>query len=115
MLQELGHPQPPTRLQTDNSTAFGIITNEIILKATKAMDMRFHWLCNRAQQQQYQYYWWPRKINYMDYWTKHHPMAYHEMMQAEYMTPTRHLNSKRNLMQAKKVQVHLQANPNILA
>ena len=44
MLMEMGHPQPPMLIQTDNSTAFGIITNKINPKATKAMDMCYHWL-----------------------------------------------------------------------
>ena len=43
-LVELGHVQPSTPIQTDNSTAYGVLTNTIMPKATKAMDMRFHWL-----------------------------------------------------------------------
>ena len=50
-LIEMGHPQPPTPIQTDNSTAFGIVTNKIIPKVTKAMDMCYHWLQDRKQQQ----------------------------------------------------------------
>jgi hypothetical protein len=44
MLKELGHPQPPTPMQTDNKTANDLLTNKIMPKALKAMDMRFHWL-----------------------------------------------------------------------
>ena len=43
-LVELGHPQPRTPMQTDNSTEHGFLTNRITPKATKSMDMRFHWL-----------------------------------------------------------------------
>ena len=43
-LEEMGHKQPPMPIQTDNSTMIGVITNEIQPKATKAMDMQFHWL-----------------------------------------------------------------------
>ena len=43
-LEELGHPQPRTPMQTDNSTAHALLTNKILPKALKAMDMRFHWL-----------------------------------------------------------------------
>ena len=43
-LEEMGHKQPPTPIQTDNSTANGVITNKIQPKAMKAMDMRFYWL-----------------------------------------------------------------------
>eukprot|EP00804_Cyclotella_cryptica_P000423 CCRYP_020918-RA/>CCRYP_020918-RA protein AED:0.39 eAED:0.39 QI:0/0/0/1/0/0/2/0/98 len=44
LLTELGHTQPPTPIQIDNSTALGVVTNTIQPKRTKAMDMRFHWL-----------------------------------------------------------------------
>jgi hypothetical protein len=40
-LIELGHKQPATQLQTDNSTAFGILNETIKQKISKAMDMRF--------------------------------------------------------------------------
>ncbi len=52
LLEEMGHPQPPTPMQTDNSTALGVVTNNIQPRQTKAMDMRFHWLrCREAQNQ----------------------------------------------------------------
>jgi hypothetical protein len=44
LLKEMGHKQPSTPIQTDNSTARGIVTNNIQPRRTKAMDMRFHWL-----------------------------------------------------------------------
>ncbi len=44
-LDEMGHPQPPTPIQTDNKTAEGLINNKIISKATKSSNMNFHWLC----------------------------------------------------------------------
>eukprot|EP00804_Cyclotella_cryptica_P011577 CCRYP_012090-RA/>CCRYP_012090-RA protein AED:0.36 eAED:0.36 QI:0/-1/0/1/-1/1/1/0/352 len=50
LLNELGHPQPPTPIQIDNSTALGVVTNIIQPKRTKAMDMRFHWLRCRENQ-----------------------------------------------------------------
>jgi hypothetical protein len=45
-LELMGHPQPPTPMQMDNTTALGIINNNVI-KKLKAMDMKYHWLCNR--------------------------------------------------------------------
>ncbi len=45
-LKFMGHPQPPTPMQTDNTTALGVVNNNII-KKLKAMDMKYHWLCNR--------------------------------------------------------------------
>ena len=78
MLKEMEHSQPPMTTQTDNLTAFGIITNKIILKAPKAMDFLYHWLCDREQQQQFRCYWQPGKTNYTDYWTKHHMATHHK-------------------------------------
>jgi hypothetical protein len=53
LLKEMGHKQPPTPIQTDNSTAHGVITHNIQAHRTKAMDMRFHWLCCRDSQGQF--------------------------------------------------------------
>lgn len=44
ILECMGHRQPPTPIQTDNSTAEGVINSTVQPKQTKAMDMRFHWL-----------------------------------------------------------------------
>jgi hypothetical protein len=41
-LEELGHPQPPTPMQTDNKTTHDLLTNKIMPNALKAMDMCFH-------------------------------------------------------------------------
>ena len=79
-LEELGHPQPPTPVQTDNSTAYGVINNKLQPKATKAMDMRFYWLKDRESVDQFKYHWSPGKSNLADYWTKHHPALHHQQM-----------------------------------
>jgi hypothetical protein len=58
-LIDLVHTQPPTPLQTDNSTAFGILNEKIKQKRSKAMDMRYHWLTDRVRQKQFNVYWRP--------------------------------------------------------
>jgi hypothetical protein len=76
-LAEMGHKQPPTPMRTDNSTAVGVVNNNIQPRRTKAMDMRFHWLrCHKAQQQ-FHFFWRPGTTNRADYWTKHHCTAHH--------------------------------------
>ena len=51
-LTEMGHKQPQTPMQTNNTTALGVMNNNIQPQCTKAMDMRFHWLrCHKAQRQ----------------------------------------------------------------
>ena len=41
-LEESGHPQTFTPIQTNNLTAHALLTNKIMPKALKAMDMQFH-------------------------------------------------------------------------
>jgi hypothetical protein len=53
LLKEMGHKQPPTPIQTDNSTAHGFVTNNIQPRRTKAMDMQIHWLRCRDSQGQF--------------------------------------------------------------
>ena len=88
ILEEMGHPQPPTPMQTDNSTAEAIINARVQPKRTKAMDMRFHWLRDRAvNQKQFRFFWRPGPLNFADYWTKHHSPAHHINMRPEFLTP----------------------------
>jgi hypothetical protein len=87
ILKEVGHKQPPTPMQTDNAMADGVINGEVQPKCTKAMDMQFHWLQDRECQQQFRIYWQPGKLNYADYWTKHHPTVHHRNIHKEFLTP----------------------------
>jgi hypothetical protein len=87
MLKELIHPQPPTPIQTDNKTANDLLTNKIIPKAIKAMDMHFHWVqCHKAQGR-FRYYWRPGTQNLADYFTRHHPASHHKVNRPIFLTP----------------------------
>jgi hypothetical protein len=85
-LIELGHPQPCTPIQTDNATAHTLLTNKILPKALKAMDMRFHWLQCRDAQDQFRYYWRPGMQNLADYFTQHHPATHHKSVRPTILT-----------------------------
>ncbi len=87
ILKEMGHKQPPTPMQTNNAMADGVINGKVQPKHTKAMDMQFHWLRDRECQQQFRIYWQPGKLNYADYWTKHHPTAHHWNIRKGFLTP----------------------------
>jgi len=95
LLEEMGHPQPRTPMQTDNSAAYSVVTNNVQPKRTKAMDMRFYWLRCRDAQGQFRYYWRPGSQNWADYWTKHFPASHHINMRPEFLTPLRHLEELR--------------------
>jgi len=98
ILEELGHKQPPTPIQTDNSTAEGIVNNCVQPKRTKAMDMRFHWLRDHANQKQFRFYWHPGTTNRGDNFTKHHPTSHHPNMQPELLTPHKVLRALRKML-----------------
>ncbi len=51
------------------------------------MDMRLHWLQDCECQEQFRIYWRPRKLNYTDYWTKHHPAIHHTNVRREFLIP----------------------------
>ena len=53
----------------------------------KAMDMQFHWLRDQECQQQFCIYWQPGKVNYADYWMKHHPATHQQNMCKEFLMP----------------------------
>ena len=83
-LEELGHPQPPTPMKTDNTTANGIINGTVKQNRSKAIDMRFYWLRDRVEQGQFKIYWAPGDENWADYFTKHHSPTHHKRVQPIY-------------------------------
>ena len=74
-LEEVGHPKPSTALHTDNSTANGILNGTVKQRRSRAIDMRFYWLKDRAEQ---------GFVNLADYYTKHHSPAHHRQVRSIY-------------------------------
>ena len=52
-LEEMGHCQPPTPIQTDNTTAIGVVNKNNQMKQTKLMDMQFHWMRDRENKKRF--------------------------------------------------------------
>ena len=77
-LTEMGWKQPPTPLQSDNSTAVGMTNRTLIPRKSKSWDLRLHWLRCRDAQAQFRFYWDKGPNNNGDYSSKHHPDIYHE-------------------------------------
>jgi hypothetical protein len=75
-LEELGEKQPPTPMETDNTTATGYSNGTIKQKRTKAMGMGFYWIKDRVKQGQFNVYLGPGFHNLEDYFTKHHSPAH---------------------------------------
>ncbi len=88
ILDTMGHKQPATPIQVDNSMTKGIVNKWVQPKRTKAMDMHFHWLRDCSiNQKQLQFYWHPGPTHYADYWTKQQPAAHHRNMRPVFLTP----------------------------
>merc|ERR1711966_444523 len=47
LLEEMGHRQPPTPIQTDNTTALGFVTKNLQPKATKSTEMNYWFMRDR--------------------------------------------------------------------
>ena len=56
LLRKLGHPQPATTIQVDNSTTNGFANNTIKQKRSKVIGMRFYWIRDRKSQGQFLIY-----------------------------------------------------------
>jgi hypothetical protein len=84
-LNEMGHPQPTTPVQTDNSTACGIANANIKQQRSRAIDMRFYWVRDRSDQGEFGIIWGPGSGNRADYYSKHHPPAHHQAMRPLYL------------------------------
>lgn len=84
-LDEMGWPQPATEVTLDNSTAYGLATNTITQKRSRAIDMRFYWIQDREEQGHFISGWAPAALNKADYLTKHHSAAHHKAMRPIYL------------------------------
>jgi hypothetical protein len=84
--EEMGHKQTPTPMQTNNTTAVGVVNSNIQPRRTKAMDMRFHWLRCQEAQQRFRFFWRLGHTNMANYWTKHHCAAHHIEKRHEILT-----------------------------
>jgi hypothetical protein len=94
-LKFLGHPQPPTPMQTDNTTALGVVTQNV-MKKIKLMDMKYHWLQCRISQKQFQHYWAAGKSNLGDYFMKYCPAIHHQATRGLFLTDISRLMELQN-------------------
>ena len=45
--KKLGHPQPPTPMHCDNATAAGIANGSVKQQRSRAMEMRYFYICDQ--------------------------------------------------------------------
>ena len=84
-LEAIGHPQGPTRIKTDNSTANSFVHASMRIKRSKTWDMRYHWLREQAVRNINKVFWDKGTNNDGDYFTKHHSPAVHKTQRPRYI------------------------------
>ena len=75
---EMGWPQPPYPIKTDNTTATVVVNNTIFQKKMKMMNTCFYWLCCQKRQYQFSFYWDAGSKKWDNYRTNNHYLEYHE-------------------------------------
>ena len=85
ILKELGHPQPPTPIHVDNTTAVGIVNNSIKRQRSRAMEMRYFWLLCQEAQRILDISHHPGQENMGDYPTKAHFGQIHRHVRSYYL------------------------------
>jgi hypothetical protein len=85
VLEELGHPQPPTPIHVDNTTTVGIVNNTIKRQRSRAMEMRYFWLLDGEVQKLFRFYYQPGQENLGDYPSKHHSADIHQHVRPYYV------------------------------
>ena len=94
-LEEIGHKQPATPVQTDNITALGFVTRNINSKQTKGAAMNYWYMRDQQDQKQFRYYWKEGPANNADCYTNHHCEAHHSEVRQKFLTPVNVLNALR--------------------
>ena len=98
ILIQLGHPQPPTPIKVDNSTAAGFVNKNITQKRSKSWDMRFHWLRDKETLKNIRVYWDAGSNNDADYFTKTHTTPTHRSLCSNFIQDQlNHLTTDLNL------------------
>ena len=84
-LIDLGHPQTATLIICDNKCAVGIANRAVKQKASKSINMRYHWIRDKVDLDEFIIEWEPGSTNLADYFTKNHPVHHHQSMRNVYV------------------------------
>ena len=98
-VEEMVHKQPPTPIQTYNTTALGFVTKNLHPKATNSTDMKHWFMCDRQDRNQFRYYWGSGKYNEAEYYIKHSFSDRHREKRPRYLTPLHALDALRSVLQ----------------
>ncbi len=85
ILHELVHPQPPTLVHVNNTTASGIVNNTIKQQRSQSMEMQYLWLFYQEAQQMFNIVCHPGQENLGEYPSKHHLGMVHKHVYPYYL------------------------------
>jgi hypothetical protein len=84
-LIDLGHPQTATLIICYNKCAVGIANRTVKQKRFKSINMRYHWIRDKVDLDEFVIEWEPGATNLADYFTKNHPVHHHQSMRNIYI------------------------------
>jgi hypothetical protein len=85
ILEELGHPQPPTPIHCDNETAVGIVNGTVKRQRSRMMEMRYFYACDQVEKGYFDVRWHTGHENLGDYPSKHHEARHHRLVRPIYL------------------------------
>jgi hypothetical protein len=84
-LNELGHPQLPTPVTCNNSTAVSIANNTVKKQQSRAMEKNFFWMTDQVTLGNFNVSWHPGQENLADYFMKHFDARHHQTVRPYYL------------------------------
>ena len=87
----MGHSQPPApvAMAMDKIAANSTMNGTVKQKISRSIDMRFYWVRDRIQQNDFHISWEEGRENLSDYVTKDHPILRHTTMRTRYFKSTK--------------------------
>eukprot|EP00957_Ditylum_brightwellii_P159852 12167824-Ditylum_brightwellii.AAC.1 len=85
ILEEIGHPQQPMKVKTDNATANSVVHASMRVKQSKSWDIEYHWPWEATIQEALWIFWDKGANNDVDCFTRHHPPSHHKVQRPRYI------------------------------
>jgi len=85
ILEELGHPQPTTRIHCDNAIAVGVVNGTVKMQRSRGMEMRYFYSCDQVRRRLFDVKWHPGQENLGDYQIENHMGKHHMHVRPMYL------------------------------
>jgi hypothetical protein len=82
----LRNQHPPGAMYVDNTMTVGIANNPIKKQQSRTMNMRYFWVMDQANLNNFRMIWAPGLDNLADYFIKHHLASHHKTFHPYYFS-----------------------------